>query len=274
MTNGYFYRWCHAATARIVFPPDKEKVYQELLSHLEDHRDALVEQGIDTEEANKMACEAMGSAEELAPQLAALHKPFWGYALRACRIAAVVMLCMCIISGLLHLSDLNIEDPTSRDFDLFSADSYGGDTGRELLYLGKPNQSFSSDGSTFTLTDVAFFTEIYEETGEELTRLYCLIDQRSLLPVAVRDDYYYYHHTIGCYFFATDSLGNYYYSYYETPGNVPHVNPFGGQTGLFTYTHEWWISDVPREAEWVDIQYRRDGRELTFRIYLTGGDGA
>ena len=79
MKNYTFAKWCLEAVSQIKYTADRDEVYEELRAHLEDHRDALMEQGIPREEAEKRALEAMGSAKEIAPQLAAVHKPFWGY---------------------------------------------------------------------------------------------------------------------------------------------------------------------------------------------------
>lgn len=77
--------WCHAATILIRFGPDRKAVYNELLAHLEERRDAFMEQGLNEREASTKALEAMGDAYEIAPQLAAIHRPFWGYFLRVSR---------------------------------------------------------------------------------------------------------------------------------------------------------------------------------------------
>lgn len=78
--------WCVQATSRIRYGPDRKRVYGELRLHMEDRKDAFVAQGLTEEAAMNKTLEAMGSALEIAPQLGAIHSPFWGYFLRVCRV--------------------------------------------------------------------------------------------------------------------------------------------------------------------------------------------
>ena len=76
-----FMRWCAAATADIKYKPDRERVSEELYAHLEDRCAAMTEAGVPEAEAVKQALAAMGSADEVAEQMAKIHRPFWGYLL-------------------------------------------------------------------------------------------------------------------------------------------------------------------------------------------------
>lgn len=275
MENKSFRMWCLVATAQIGFPPDRKVVYAELEQHMNDRYDALIEQGRSPEEATKMTLEAMGNASKIAPQLAAIHRPFWGYALRVCRIALIVMLCLCILPCWRYFSNLNLDQPGFRDFDVYDSASYGGNTGRTLHHLSQPEVSFTSDGYTFTVTDAAVFTEYSEYYGREFTRLYILVQQRGLLPWTETKQYYSRSSLNDpCHWFtARDNLGNIYYSFQEQGGGDPCLQAGGWQTGLFTCTYECWINDFPSDAKWVDICYERDGRSYSMRIHLTGGAG-
>lgn len=265
--------WCLVATARIRFRPDRQAVYDELHAHLEDHRDALIEQGMDENEATQKALESMGSATQIAPQLAAIHKPFWGYLLRVSQILLVILLVLSIIPLWDYATDLNIYDKPNQyhSFEVFDETSYGGDTGRTLHHLSKPDASFSTDGSTFTLTDAVVYTEYSEYFDRDRTYLYVLIHQRSLLPWSEHDEYFSSFPITG-WFSARDSLGNHYEGFMDqsTP-DASCLITGGAQTGIFTYTHECWINDFPKDAEWVDICYEREGRSYVLRIDLTGG---
>ena len=84
-----FSLWCQKATEKIRYSPDRRVVCQELMDHLEDHRDALMKQGLTREEAERKSLDAMGSAEEIAPQLGAIHKPWLGYLFSTVRAIAV-----------------------------------------------------------------------------------------------------------------------------------------------------------------------------------------
>ena len=78
---------------------------------------------------------------------------------------------------------------------------------------------------------------------------------------------------IGRWFWAEDSAGNYYYSFYEAYDSEKHVRGNNYRTGLFTETYEMWLSGYEGEdLQWVDLHYDRSGRDLVLRIDLTGGD--
>ena len=72
--------WCASATAQIRYKPDRAEVEAELMAHIEDKADALRGKGVPEEEINGEVLRSMGSAEAIAPQLAAIHKPW----LRTC----------------------------------------------------------------------------------------------------------------------------------------------------------------------------------------------
>lgn len=275
MKNAHFDLWCHNATRLIGFGPDRKEVYQELMEHLEDHQAELLAQGMDEDTATEQTLEAMGDPKAIASQLGWLHRPFWGYFLQVSKIVLVVLLCLCSVLFSIYWSKLDLGKPQFRDFRVYERESYGGDTGRTLLHLSKPTGSFSTDGSRFTLTDAAVFTEYSEYYEKEMTYLYVQIRQTSWLPWTEQDQFNDFF-PVSCAFHAVDSLGNYYPSYFESSGSTTlHMCSMGNQTGIFSYTHECWINDFQgAEAEWVDICYERDGRSYSLRIYLTGGDGA
>ena len=74
--------WCYHAVAQIRFKPDRQMVFEELKAHLEDSYDHFLSQGYPAERAQRLAMEAMGDPEEIAPQLGAIHKPWLGYIYR------------------------------------------------------------------------------------------------------------------------------------------------------------------------------------------------
>ena len=75
MENKQLIQWCESATKLIRYGPDREAVCAELLAHLEDHRDALMAQGLTWEDASSAALKEMGNATEIAEDLAKVHTP-------------------------------------------------------------------------------------------------------------------------------------------------------------------------------------------------------
>ena len=268
-------QWCEIATCRIRFGPDRKKVTDELMGHLEDRRDALMEQGMDEQEATEKALEAMGDAKEIAPQLAAVHRPFWGYLLRSSKIAAIILLCLCLLTVDKYVKNLKLQEtPTLRDFDIYTTESYGADTNRTLLHLSHPDLSFTSDGSRFVISDAALVIHPRPDGSLFPPALYIRMRQTSILPCLAQEKYFAsFWFTAATGFNARDSLGNEYHIYFERiSDSTPGIASYTVQSGIFTYTHELWINNFPPEAEWVDICYERDGRAFSLRIYLDGGD--
>lgn len=267
--------WCEKATRLIRFWPDRRKVADELFAHLEDSRDALMAQGMDEKEAYAKAVEAMGSADDIAPQLAALHKPFWGYFLRASQILLVIIVVISLIPIWNYFTKIcHFGYPTSYlPFAVFSTASYGEDTGRTLHHLSTPNVTVTADGYRFTVTDAAVYSAYSESTGTEITHLCLFLNQRSLLPWTETEGYYNtVAFTSACReFTARDSLGNFYYSNTTAYQEDPVVGVWTTQTGVFSATHQFRINNFPKEAEWVELCYERDGRRLYLHIDLTGG---
>lgn len=261
-----FRRWCENAVSGIIFPGDKREVYRELMAHMEDHYDALLEQGHDEQTAREMVEKAMGDPWSVAKQLAQIHKPFWGYFLRTTRVLLAIVFMVALIPLTGFLWDMPFHSPSIQRWDMYDTTSYGGDTERTLLHLSEPGVSFESDGYTFTVTDAVCWRS--EEIDMQF--FYCLIDQFNPLPWAD-------HAEVGYWFWAEDSLGNYYYSYYESAQDEDPRKPamYGNQsqTGILTYTYEFWINDFP-DADWVKIHYDRDGRDEVLFIALTGGGAA
>lgn len=97
MLNTKFDAWCDAATARIRYWGDRDAVSAELRSHLEDRYDALIESGLSHVEATAKTLEAMGSGQEIAPQLGKIHSPWLGWILSIVRFVGITVLVWAMI---------------------------------------------------------------------------------------------------------------------------------------------------------------------------------
>lgn len=258
-------RWAQNAVYRIAFPGDREKVYRELMDHMEDHRDALMEQGMTEKEACEAVEKAMGDPWEVARELEKIHRPFWGYFLRATRILLVIVLLATLIPLDRYLQEHAFRNPHFRGWDVYASDSYGENVNRILLHISEPGCAFESDGYTFTVIKAV----VFREEEYDRTTFQCCIRAFNPRPWAVRTE-------VGNWFWAEDSLGNYYYSQYETAQNEdprkPSVNGWAVTEGVLTDTYELWLNDFPA-ADWVMLHYTRDGRDEMLFIDLTGGEG-
>ena len=113
--------FCDAVLAYIprATPQEQEEIHRELCSHLEDHRDMLLEHGADETEAKVKAVEAMGPAEEIGRAWNKQLSPVWLWIGRICKVAFVfVMLCAIMpaadqISGVWENLQVRTEVPES-----------------------------------------------------------------------------------------------------------------------------------------------------------------
>ena len=276
MKKFYEFRvWCENATSGILYAPDRQMVYEELLNHLYDHYDALVEDGMDHECARKAALEAMGNARQIAPQLAAIHRPFWGYVLSFTRISLVLALCAVLLS-VWFWKDIVYD--YSGPFDGWNYDPYtetrheGMYTLDTRLFYKEVNQSEKSYGTTFTLTQAALWHVDYtnvENDDHDYDHFYFQIEAFNPLPWTKKSE-------AMDWVWGVDSLGNYYDCYHKGIRNyTPYVWISSSHTGFLTYTYNLEITDYrSQEAEWIEFHYDRSGRDLVWRIDLTGGDAA
>lgn len=268
-----FELWCRSATILIRYKPDRTAVHKELRAHLDDIFEAAIAKGLTEEEAEAKALESMGKAHDIAPQLAAIHKPFWGLVIQVSQIALVILLVLSLIPIWKYACSLNIYDaPHVQSFEVYESASYGEGTDRVLHHLSEPGVSFSSEAGKFTVTNAAVFTTFSDDGKKSNTQLYMLVEQRSWLPWKEHKGYFQFD-PVTQWFSARDSLGNVYDCVWDKPfESSGRMRSSAVQSGIFTGTHELLINSFPQDAQWVEILYTRDGREYVLRIDLTGGD--
>ncbi|MBQ7801119.1 MAG: hypothetical protein IJ375_02205 [Oscillospiraceae bacterium] len=267
-----FKYWCSDAVSGIVFPPDREKVCEELYQHMEDHYQDLLDQGMDKEEAVRETVQAMGDPWAVAKDLAAVHRPFWGYFLRATRIILVLLLIITVIPFGKYIWNEPYRENTVWGFDIRDSEAFA-EKGHTFLRRLEPDATVRSDGYTFTVTDAVEWLYRYApgDGTEKITEVLSLrMTEFHPLPWAE-------HREVGQWFWAEDSLGNIYGCTKENNAysEENYLCAYGDQSGPLTYTYKLWINDFDVEnTEWITIHYDRDGRDLTWHIDLTGGDGA
>ena len=256
-------QWCRTAVSGIRYVPDRHPVYQELFDHCEALYDHYTAQGLSHPEAEAAVIKDMGSAEDLIKPLAAVHKPFSGYLLTwTGRIFRFLLITAVLLCGLFICEKIYLF-PAFQAFHPEDHFPYAGET--EVLFFLTPGTRDSSDGYTFTL-DKAI---LYRQTlgGEDNLLLNLQVRSFHPLPWAEKAGY-------SGWFWATDSLGNYYYAHnQDSVENSPSIQVTDYHTGLFSYTHDFWINAyISREAQWLELHYDRAGRDVTLRLDLTGGD--
>ena len=262
MEFGRFEDWCRQAVCQIQYRPDRQMVHRELKAHMEDRYEAYLERGLSEQEAEAKALEAMGSAQEIAPQLAAIHRPFWGYLLSASRYVLLVMACMMVVPLFHYIEQLDIRQPEylydfAGEYDPYIDQEYNG--GKRLLYV-EPDCEARTDGYTFRVTKAA----VWERSG---------VDTLHFQMDVVDPGFWTEDGDVGRWFYAVDSRGRRYDSFYESGGSECYVSGNSYRTGLFTRTYEMWLVGYENETvDWVELRYDRAGRDIVLHMALTGGE--
>lgn len=245
-----FEDWCCHAVAEIRFKPDREAVFAELKAHLEDHYDDLIAQGHSPEKAKRLALEAMGDPEEIAPQLGAIHKPWLGYIYRIVKWVTIPIFLWAVFLFVAHFGSHIHALASTADYDSLRSEGEGG-------FYSQPNIADSSDGYRFYITEAAV-----NAAGDTLFLELQSVRWFWLPEPAVLNHFY-----------AVDSMGNHYASRFQAHyEDVPKVSWGGGYYSQFFTSDHLEISHFDSKAEWVELRYDRDGRDIVLRIDLTGGD--
>lgn len=272
--NSRFDWWCKTAVDQIRYWPDRDAVYRELYAHLEDHYDAATDRGLSPEEAVEEALHAMGSASELAPVLGAIHRPWWGYALFAtrCILWAAVIAVVLQIFAFFRINTLSRGDThwyyENPGEELIVIHEDGTGESRRILDID-PNDSDRSDGFTFDATRaVMLYHDDYADDSQDSYSFWFRIQVTNPLQWAEMDDIPLND------FWAVDSFGNVYCSGNQFAySSQRFVSGNHERTGFFSYTLDMWLTNFcSQEADWIEIRYDRNGRDIRLRIDLTGGD--
>lgn len=256
-----FYYWCRDAVSKIQYTPDRNKVYTELYAHLEDRYESFLAKGMSEKDAEQKALESMGDANELAPQLAAIHRPFWGYMLSFTRVIAVIVLVITFVCGIYYLVD---RQPWRRD----TLRDWGEPQGMEtLLYSGVSDAKDRMDGYTFRVTDVAVWRTTLDEpvNGKDYRDyLYLRLEVRKPVPWALGQE------ALEA-MWAVDSAGTYYDNVMRESTEPDGIKYMGIIQRQGDKIYDLYFSSVSEELEWIELHYDRDGRNMVLRVELMGG---
>lgn len=243
--------WCRTATGAIRYGPDRKAVYMELYNHLLDAYDTHLERGLTEDEAERKALDAMGSAQEIAPQLGAIHKPWLGYLFSTVRAIAVTAVACAIFLLVVNVWSLVFNIISANRFDWLPNNFASVD------YFCRPNVTDSSDGRFFQVTEAGYRSE-HSEFYMEIRSIYW----PNLENWGVFEN-----------FWAVDSFGNYYASIQQAAyQDIPCIHPLGWSTSTCIAHYHFLISNFDCDAQWVELHYDQDGRDVVLRIDLTGGN--
>ena len=284
MDNISWKSWAFRVCSHIRFKPDRGAVEEELLAHLEDKAETILrEENVTVSEAEKQALAAMGDADEVGRQLAAVHKPWLGYLWLWSRRVLIVCVVAAVWLSLGFSQRVGFWESDLRWWQEYPG--YNANREHYTITELSPECRDESDGYTFTVPAAAVIHnetflrqeevegEVYEYTVEDNTALYLTVRATSWLPRteecdAFRD------------FYAVDDLGNHYWSYWcRDDPDVTYTQSFRRSltgnayaTGLWTSEYEASINTIDPAASWIELRYDRDGRDVRLRIDLTGGE--
>lgn len=267
MANREFIYWCRDAISGIRYWKYRNRVYRELYEHLEDRYEDFLQKGYEPKEAEQKTLEAMGSALELAPYLAEIHKPHWAYAAIATRILAGALLIVCLAKCV----DFCLEGRFLRRGDVWDPFRRGGEV---CISHVEPKVSRKASGYTFRVEEAALWRTFYSEPtdkGAYFDSLFLRLKVKNPLPwmreqQAVRN------------MWAVDSNGTYYKSFENSldadNAQQPWVSYTVYETWHGTYEYVLNFQDPSEDMQWVELHYDRDGRDLVLHVALTGGEAS
>jgi len=253
-----FLRWCQEATGLIRYRPERKLVARELRQHMDDRYESLLDQGLSDEDAEAKTLTAMGSSEELAPLLAEIHKPYWGYALRVLQWVMIFLIIVSLITAHNAIDDTLFEYKSE-----WLSNTIVGNYQR--IFYDEPKTYFPCDDYTLQIQKVALWTPVSPEFGQhKALYLQIRVTQPPLAP----------NFNAWRYIGATDSSGTTYIPYNDSHslGQSSKVSLGGVKYSVFYDTGILVLHNMNgSDMEWIDLHYDRDGRNITVRIDLTGG---
>ena len=172
MEQTTFHDWCNQAVEGIRYRSDREEVYKELKAHLEDRYDAYRELGLTDSQATERTLKAMGDASAIAPQLAEIHRPFWGYAYSICRIVCKFLIAVVVslsIGALVDTLDAAFsQDLSATLYNPYQDVRFSNDQQTSIrLHHTSTNVSYRDSGYQITLTDAAHWETDWVNTNRE-----------------------------------------------------------------------------------------------------------
>lgn len=274
----YIKQWCDMAVSYIRFPADRPPVRQELLEHLEDAYDFYIAKGLEPAKAEQSAIRDMGDARETGKLLAKIHKPYLGWLWRLTQWVLGILVVLAVIKGVSWCRDLYVEEDSlakselyTESYSLYENEEAGYRIEKFRTFLAEPMVTDYADGYRFTVTRCVEWQGTVSDRGEERDFAHFDFSVEVFNPRP-----WMRYSTMLWNMYAVDSLGNYYYSYNEGDDDPErcHIRGNVAKQGLLTYRYDMWLSTyVSQEAEWVELRYDREGRDVALRIDLTGGEG-
>lgn len=258
------FKWCRETIEQVRFRPDRGKVRDELLAHIEDRMEFMISRGYTEEEAETRAVAAMGNAEKVGKQLNSVHKPWLGWLWIVSRVLVLALLFIAItfIPNVItdYKTELNAESKSWES----RFDEDGVFNGSECINLYDLNLSGEVGGYRFTVDKAAWWGQT-----DDGIQLYILMDvtRPPFAPELTRKALEQ--------FFIVDSQG------LHMGVEEWHPEEFDPVIGLYGAGVQFDAAKAKTplqgycilrfnalrwEPEWVELSYEHNGQTVRFRI--------
>jgi len=270
------YQWVSTATGYIPFKGDRAEVSAELHAHYEDHVDALMAAGLDRQNAELRALEAMGDPDETGRLLRKVHRPWLGLVWTLSRWALGVAMALCLIfwtgGGWYGAQRLCQGDPRnggafySQNSPLFPEEDRMG-----FILTGRGVEKAKAGSYTVSVENVTAQRMIHPSDvpgggNETYDVVFFLIKIKG--PVWLD-----FPENIRWFITAVDAGG----SVYKNDLGVRGVktsdrsiagNPIARRLGV--HYLEMWLSNCDAGSEWYELRYDHDGTSFAIRTRYEG----
>ncbi|MEA4973483.1 hypothetical protein SDC9_119304 [bioreactor metagenome] len=222
----------------VKFKYDHEIIRRELNEHIKDLYDDLIADDITEADAQKLAIEFMGNADDIGEELNKVHNPVIGHIWLITRVVAIFAIIMIAVPAFEYTESF-IRTQFFTGYDIKHDDA-------ELIYSIKCDNKTKIDDMNIQLEEL-----LYYDNGELEIRYRTWKDAFStsidwsfdLSATCVKDE-----------------KGNTYFS------------SGGGSNGGVISKHQMFINDFPEDAEKLIIDYNYYGRKIYFEVPLEEGE--
>lgn len=259
--------WAQQAVRGIVSRKERESARQELLDHIDDHKEALVAAGFSIGEAEQQAVAAMGDPDITAKLLRRAHQPILTRILQVSKWV-ILQLAVLLFAFYIQWGDGQLKDliPPTLDYSEYAPFLTPGcnEPGwSKKLYILEQPVSTTCGGYRFTVERVAVMRD---EAGKPYIILLMLAQWEGPLHKVPR---------LGSKLGITDDLGNTFLAYNQDDT----VN--GGGWVRWEYTDaaaaEGWHHigihydrPVDQDLRWIQLEYTMEETSFALHIDLTG----
>ena len=255
--------WLNTAVSGIRFKLDREAVEEELREHFEDKMADLQRfYHLSPEEAEEMALNQMGDAEEIGREMARIHKPWWGVVWTVTRVLLPVVM----VAAFFSWFGTGDNFPT---WEYWDWDGLPGTPRSDMVERNGKNddKTYLPDGGVSQLMarEGTEFESVWVD-GQHISVRHAAIwreDEEEVLYLALRLDtllFWERGDLIQEWFRVADDSGKYY------DGSVMEICYNG--YGPFHQCVEVILRDVPTDVEWVRLDYGPEEEIFSLTVEL------